>query len=320
MKLIGISDPHVTSRIPRGRLGNPLNDFRNKMLFVFKTASELDNAPIICAGDLFNSPRDILALFKFLSVTMKYPDVPFYTVYGQHDMYMRNKKVLNNLAILARSGVIQLLGSKPIIHNHKDQNGFESIYLYGCNWGDKFPIPKKHKLDPKIKKQILSIHAPITRQALFRGHQYHETTDWINKYGSHYDFIIMGDIHRSSSHYYKTKKGEIGVFANTGPMMRLEVTEYMKTHKPHMVIYDTEQRNFEIKYIPVNPSYDVLNFGIHEEVVTEETLGDLYISTKQIEEINVLTIIEMLLKKSKNKKGIREVLSEIAKEINIETD
>jgi len=310
MKLIGISDPHGTSRIPRGRLGNPLSDFRSKMRFVFKLASELDNAPIICAGDLFNSPRDILALFKFLSITMRFPDVPFYTVYGQHDMYMRNKKVINNLAILARSGVIELLGSKPI----KCGNCF----LYGCNWGDKFPVPKHFRRDPY--RNVLAAHAPITRQSLFPGHKFKETTGWIDKFGNLFDFIVMGDIHRASTHYYNTKTKKTGVFVNTGPMMRLEVTDYMKEHKPHVVVYDSTDRNFEVIHIPVAKSRDVLNFGIHEEIVTEETLGDLYISTKQIEEINILRVIEMLLMKAKNKRGIKGVLAEVAKEIDIEAD
>lgn len=279
------------------------------MRFVFKLASDL-GAAIICAGDVFNTSRDILALFKFLSVTMRFPDVPFYTVYGQHDSYMRNKKVINNLAILARSGVIKLLGSKPIKYG--------DCFLYGCNWGDKFPTPKHFRRDPY--RNVLAAHAPITRQSLFPGHKFKETMGWIDKHCNLFDFIVMGDIHRSSFHYYNTKNKKIGVFANTGPMMRLEVTKYMKTHKPKVVVYDSTNRTFEVIEIPVAPARDVLNFGVHEEIVTDETLGDLYISTKQIEEVNILKVIEMLLMKAKNKKGIKSVLSEIANEINIEVD
>lgn len=309
MKIIGISDPHGTSKIPRGRLGDPLKDFYSKMLWIFKQAKKLDNAPIICSGDLFDTPRDIPALFKLLSITYRFPEIKFYCVFGQHDMYMRNKKALNNLQILSRSNVIKLLNSKPITIPSSNIN------LYGCNWNDKFPVPIF-----KDKINILSIHASITKEKLFPGQDFHKTSAWLKLYG-YYDFIIIGDIHRSAIGYYKMKNGKRGVFANTGPIMRLEVTEYMKEHKPKILIYDTEKRNFEVKHIPINPFKEVLNYGINEETgtLTEEKILDWYIDTKELEDVNIMKIIDLLVSKSKNKKGIRLVLSDIAEEINNDT-
>lgn len=307
MKLIGVSDPHITSKIPRGRIGNPLIDAKRKLNYIFSYASEI-NADILFAGDLFNTPRDITALFMFLSITSKYPNVKVFTIYGQHDMYMRNKDVLTNLAILSRAGVITILDNVPY-HYHNTKN---NIHIYGCSWNEKIP-----SISNPDDINILAIHAPIYHKELFPGHKYKGVDRFVTKY-KYFDFIIVGDIHRKFKFSYKQDRyGNIGIIANTGPMMRLETSEYIMNHKPNFIVYDPQSGHTETVLIPCKDASDVLSESATKEVIDGDYIGisDAFLNEREVEDINIIFVVKELLERSKNK-GVIKVLSNIIEEIN----
>jgi len=302
MKLIAISDVHATSNSPRGRIGDQLEDFSEKMSFVFSYAKKI-NAPIICAGDLFDRPRDILALFKFLSITSKYPEVKFFSVYGQHDMYFRNKSVPTNIGLLSRSGVVNEL-DKPYVF----KNDNKKIKLYGCNWNETAICPSSKNIN------ILSIHASIYHEELYPGQKLTGPNKFM-KENSGYDFIICGDIHRSF-----ISRSKYGIIANTGPMMRLEATDYCMKHKPHFIIFDIENKTVKKKFIPCKNGIKVLNPGVKTKKKETQhfSLKEIFNDKKEINRVDISHIIDRLLNNSKNKDGIKEVLSKVAAEVGNE--
>jgi len=296
MKLVLLSDIHGTSKIPKARIDNPIYAFKRKIEFVFKTADKL-NAPILHAGDLFNSPRDIFALFKFLSITAKYPNVKFYTIYGQHDLYFRNKNTLHNLGILSKAGIIKILNNKRAIDLKSSNN--ETISAYGSGWKDKITIPIQHSFN------VLAIHSSITTESLWQGMKYNTAKSFIEKHP--FDLIICGDIHRDF--IYKTDDKRI--ICNTGPLMRLEATQYNLQHKPKLYIFDTEKRTIKTIVIPHADANQVLSKKHLEIVETNDALGNIYINSKDVEEIKVIEIINMLIQKSNKEERLKKILLEI---------
>lgn len=290
MKFILISDIHGTSKSPKARNGNIISDFYKKIRFVFDYAQK-EKAHIISAGDVFDSPRDITILYKFLFVRMKYPEVLFFTIFGQHDLYFRNKSLVTNLGILKRSKLANILNSKPYKINN--------INLYGCSWGEKVPEIKR-----KDKLNILSIHAPITYEPLFYGHEIEKNTSWVNKHD--FDLTICGDIHRSFILYNKQRTKAI---CNTGPTMRLDTSSYTMQHEPKFYLYNTETKNIETVIIPHEKSNLIFDTTIKEAKQEINLQGFDFIDPKTQ---NIDTVIFELISKSKNPKKIMKIISEIS--------
>jgi DNA repair exonuclease SbcCD nuclease subunit len=303
MKFIAISDIHGTSKTPRSRLGNPLLDFYNKMEWVFKLSSKLNDTPIICAGDVFDSPRDILALYRFITLKQKYRKTLFFTVYGQHDLYFRNKELVTNLGILFKAGLIILLDKFPYTFHYTEKHK-KDIDLYGCNWGEEVP-----RVEDKSKINILSIHAPIYTEPLFPKHEFTKVKKWQKK-NKDFDFVICGDIHRS---FVATRKEQI--ICNTGPIMRLESSEYMMKHRPMVFVYNTEKEIVEKKYIPCTPSEEVLDPNVKTINEHKIDLGDSFNFDRPTNKTNIIEIIQQLIKtKASDEKQILKILSEISGE------
>mgnify|MGYP003562843926 CR=1 FL=1 len=293
MRFVLINDIHGTARNPRGRIGDVLHDFEDKLRQLFELAKANDDAPIICGGDMFNSPRDILALFSFLRTRRLYKS-RFFTVYGQHDMYYRNAGVINNIRILENANAIEVLGKKP--------KKFGEWRFYGCHWGES---PKRLK---NYRKTVLAAHAPIAYSGVFADHEYTPAGVYLKK--NKFDLIVCGDIHRSFIHHTEKPMRWI---VNTGPMMRLSTEEYILRHHPMAYIYDTKARDVQTFFFNVKPPEEVLNHKIKPSKEAVNTLS-IDINTSGVDTINIYTVINKLLSESDNAKGIRKALGSISEE------
>jgi len=290
MNFILISDPHITSRIPRGRIGDPLKDAKAKLKFIFDLSLRLRNAPIICAGDLFDTPRDITALFTFLTLKNKYPKTLFFTVYGQHDLYFRNKNVVTNIGILEKTNSAIVLGKKPY--------KLKGVNLYGCSWREDIPKVKESK-----ETNILSIHAPVYLNALFPGHSFIRLKEFRRKVKD-FNLTICGDIHRN---FMEKKKGKI--VCNTGPLMRLESSDFMRKHNPRVYVYNSSSEIGEVE-IPCKPWFEVLRKNINKDAKEKEekNIGDMF-EMPNLDNMSVVEIIHELIEKSSNPKKVYKLLS-----------
>jgi hypothetical protein len=93
-------------------------------------------------------------------------------------------------------------------------------------------------------------------------------------------------------------------------MMRLETSESIINHKPRLYIYDTTTKEMESKIIPHIESSKVFrkNIGVAKR---GSDLGNIYINSKQTEDIDIMHIIEKLIIKAKNGKAIREIIEDM---------
>lgn len=293
MKFILLSDMHLTSKQPRSRVGSITNDLRKKLKFIFKKAKEY-NAHILQAGDLFDSPRDIFALYEFIKIRARYPEVDFYTIYGQHDSYMRNKNVLNNLAILSKASLVKILSKTPIRLE-------ENISLFGSSWKEDIPEPEKDKLN------ILVIHKPIYSEALFKDQEYTRHNTFLEK--NKFDLILTGDIHRELCF-----SEDFRHIINTGPILRLKITDYetdLGKHQPKMYLYDTNMRANIIPTIEIPCRVKPFDKRFKEEDSDSMFLGeDFYKSlSEQSNELSINQIISKLISEHNKSEAIINLLS-----------
>lgn len=207
-----------------------LETFKNKFTFILEYAQK-HNATILQAGDFFNESRNWHVLHLMSHLLKKYK-ISIYTIYGQHDLYMRAnpQTTPSTLGVLNKIGLIKILGKKPIILN--------DINIYGCNWEASVPKPDSSKTN------ILVIHAPITTKGLFSGHDFTATTHFISK-NKDWSLILAGDIHIKAIY-----QGRKTILANTGPILRLASNKYNMKHKPCFFIYNTESRKLKEVVIP----------------------------------------------------------------------
>lgn len=288
MKLILISDLHFTSKQSRHRTGNILADGKIKLKFIFKKAKKY-YAHIVCSGDVFDSPRDIYALFEFIKIRSQFPEVKFYTVYGQHDLYMRNKSVMNNLAILGKANQITLLSQTPIVEL--------GCYLYGAGWNEEIPEPGKGI-------NLLAIHKPIYGNEIFPGQKFTQSETFLKEHK--FDVVISGDIHRD---FILEKQSRF--ILNTGPIIRHEATKFNRQHRPKLFIFDSRQRTIEEIKIPCR--LDPFDQRFYSSLKNDQSLIDQeFINALSARSnLNIESIIESLIDQSPNKDKIKLKLGKI---------
>lgn len=291
MNFILLSDLHLTSKQPRSRTGNILKDCSKKLRFIFKTAERF-NAHIICSGDVFDSPRDIFALYEFIRIRTKYSKVKFFTVYGQHDSYMRSKITLNNLAILSKTKQITLLNTEPY--------NLENVSIYGSGWNEEIPQIEQTKFN------ILAIHKSIFGCEIFPGQEFTEAEKFLRE--NEFNLIISGDIHRN---FILKKWGRI--ILNTGPIVRLEATDFNRAFKPRMYLYNTENKSIREYFLPCREDVFDKRFtsltSLDSELIDKEFIEILSKQDNQ----NIDEIINQLLSIHKNKIEIEKKLAELEK-------
>jgi hypothetical protein len=262
-KIIFVSDMHMGSEQPVGRVDNAAATRIEKFRWLLGAATQ-HNAIIVQAGDLFHSPRDWEAL-NAVAMALREFAVPFFCVYGQHDMYMRSvkRRPYTALGILAATGLVTVLGHEPVL--------VEDRAIYGCSYGDDIPAPQPGRPD---YSNILILHAPVHTQALFNGHEYTDAAGVLDEL-TDYQYIHCGDIHRSffiSSGPSPHKPGR-SIF-NTGPFFRREATEYNFEHIPRFVMLDLIEHTLQWYEIPCKPAEEVLSREHIQEADARKVLSE----------------------------------------------
>jgi len=271
MNLALISDVHLVFDNPVARQDNLIETQFDKLAFVFETAKRY-NAPIVQAGDLCDKPRS-WGLLPVLIEFWKRHGVDYYAVYGQHDTYMYSEETRDrtNIGILAKAGLITLLRPDcPAIL------GGGKVQIFGANFGQKLGKVMRNGFTLGV------IHASISDRAMYPGHVFSKPSDFIEE-NSSYDFILCGDIHRM---FYMDMPQSFNVegkagrrILNTGPLLRLEATEYNFIHRPGLAILNTDNGELEWIDIPCVPAEDILSRAHIEKKIAAQNLLDEFVGS-----------------------------------------
>lgn len=285
MKFLLISDIHAKYRNSIGRKDNIGEAFENKIKYVFNYA-EKNKCAILQAGDLNDKARDWDVL-NFLIDTIRSHSVDFFCVYGQHDLYMRrdpndSPSVLSILAKTSQS--VHILSG--------EQTGYAGVDLYGANWGENIPTPE-HGYRPRI----LVLHAPISKRKEYPGHDYTSPKYFLKKHPA-FHLVLVGDVHKKIYCKYNGR-----YLINTGPMLRVEATQYNMRHRPCFYIYDSKKHTLKKEIIPHRPA---------SEILTRDHIVQKNISKKELEEFT-----RTIKKMQPLDKGRREGVIKFAKKLGI---
>lgn len=299
MKLLCLSDCHLSSNNPIGRKDDVLETSLRKMNYVLECAKK-EKAVIIQAADFLDSSRSWILHSRLIDLFEKYKEIEIFTIYGQHDMYMHSdeSKPATSLGVLIKTGYIHELDSMPININR-------DIHLYGCSFGEEVPIPKYNNVD-----NILVIHSPIASVPLFKSQQYIPAMSFLKSHEK-YKLILCGDIHQKFFFEYKGR-----YILNTGSMMRLEATKYNFTHKPCFAIFDTVKDEVSWIEIPCSPVDEILSRKHIEDKDRSNDMLNEFVKTIKNTEFKGIDFHQNLNQyflENKIRKEVRQAIREVAR-------
>jgi len=281
MKFLLISDMHGTFKTSSNRKDNVKKTFLRKSEFIFDYARK-HGLIVLQAGDFCNQPRDWNLLYYLIEIIK---GLKVYSVYGQHDIYLRSNSSATTLGVLEKTGYVDILGSKPI--------RLDGVHLYGSGWKEEVPVPKRKN----SVTNILIIHSPITNRELHHSIQRTEAEKFLKDH-PYYDLILTGDIHMD----FEIWSGE-RVILNTGPVLRLEASVYNLKYKPSFYIYDSSDPGLRRVKIPCERGIKVLDRS--------------RIETKREEGSVLERFVKSLKRAPKIRKKIKDSLMEYMKDNNV---
>jgi len=308
MKLFLLSDTHLRQNNPENRKDDFFETQKFKFEWCLKKYKEENCDLFLQAGDFFDSQNpSFLVLSTYLKLLSKYK-IKINLVLGQHDYYYRSKKKIKKtgVGIFRSAGAVRILGKKPF--KYFKEGDKKVVHLYGASFGEKIPIPKKEK-----GFKVLVVHKMISPEAIYPGQDFIHPRVFGQKY-SDYDLILCGDYHRPFSDVY----GKDKFIFNTGVMVRKKIDE--ADIKPFCIVFDTEEMDSELFWIPFKPSEEVFEEVIERiDTKDKEELEKFlkYLSQKETNKRKV-SFQENLLKwyeKNNTNKKIINVIAEAQEEI-----
>ena len=293
-----LSDTHIRSTIPVGRIDNFLETQYNKWLFIKKTIWDENVDLILQAGDLFDRPSPPLSLISKYGVLFQEMDIPIYCVLGQHDMLMRSK-VLNRTAIglFQMFGLIKILNLKGIF--------ISGIHFFGNSYNDNY---NEIKGISKIDFNILVTHDMIGNKPLYPGHKITKAKAFLQTY-KEFDIILCGDYH----YPFFEKSSDVRVILNTGCLLRMTRLEDDMNRRPHFYIYDTEKNKWQKFYIPCEPAEIVFSMKEEQEQKTSVVLEEFIEKLKRKEKIGLsyMDNLEEYFKENKTSEPVKKLIEEV---------
>ena len=313
MKLLLLGDAHLRLTAPKGRIDDFFATQLGKFEQVLNIADEQKCSIILQVGDLFDSPNPAnFVLSTYIDMLLKWknndvaePWKEFYVVLGQHDLYLGSSDVTKTATNVLRSADAIM----AILHSN---SGYIFQPTLRCRlWGTSFGevVPEFEKKDNAF--DILVIHAAIG-YPLFNEHKIKYPEEFLNEHPN-YDLIVCGDYH-----YPFEFCSEGRWIINPGAMVRLTRSSRDLEHKPSVVVFDTENREFERIYLKILPQETAFDLTSSEKSVEFNT--DLFNSIQDHDTfagINFEHNLEQFFSENQISNEIRKIIAETMEEIGV---
>lgn len=301
MKILHITDSHGTVKSPESRTDLFYLTFLRKLAEITYIVKLQKIDMVLHTGDLFHLSRVSNKFMGQVAEIIKSWGVPFYVVPGNHDIdgYTIDTIDQTSLGLLAKTGILTLLTrDNPIRINTTQSNKTFTIAISGQEYYaniDTGDMSDFEMQQDEADINILAIHGYIADTPQHPNIRCTYPKDIITDA----DIILCGHYHRS----FAMDVGDVSYY-NPGSMMRVEMTEYNKTHMPQYgileieldkqgyVVYDYNFHQFRI----AKPSSAVFDFNsagiIKKHGITLENFKTSIANTMQ--NINVNTGISPL--------------------------
>lgn len=235
MKILHITDSHGTVKGPESRKDIYYITFLRKLYELGYVVKKEKIDMVIHTGDLFHTARVSDKFAGQVSEMIKSWQVPVYVVPGNHDIegYTTDTIDQTKLGLLAKAGVIQLLDRDNPITITANQDGEEyTVAISGQEYYahiDEGNMQDFEMQQDEADFNILAIHGYIADTPQ---HPNIKCT-MVNDIVTDADVILTGHYHRQ----FEWNGTDVDIY-NPGSMMRVEQTDYNKTHIPQYGILD----------------------------------------------------------------------------------
>lgn len=264
MKILCVGDVHL-----KGFAGNRTDEILKtqfgKLLQIAKLAKSNKVDLILQVGDLFNHPE---LPNEVISETIRFffdhfGQIPFFTILGQHDKYMRSGLEKSPTRILAEAGLVTVL----------DQRGYEFLlgkltwFLYGVGFGEEIP-------SSKWSNSILLIHKQIHPTKLFPGDEGFATPRKFLVDNPTHQLILCGDYHGRFAYCSKHR----GIF-NPGALTRQTIAD--RESFPEVLLIEITPDSLEYKQIAIACDPNPFKEQQKKQAKQSGSLQDMLVRLKQ---------------------------------------
>ena len=235
MKILHITDSHGTVKGPESRKDIYYITFLRKLYELGYVVKKEKIDMVIHTGDLFHTARVSDKFAGQVSEMIKSWQVPVYVVPGNHDIegYTTDTIDQTKLGLLAKAGVIQLLDRDNPITITANQDGEEyTVAISGQEYYahiDEGNMQDFEMQQDEADFNILAIHGYIADTPQHPNIKCTMVGDIVTDA----DVILAGHYHRQ----FEWNGPDVDIY-NPGSMMRVEQTDYNKTHMPQYGILD----------------------------------------------------------------------------------
>lgn len=235
MKILHITDSHGTVKGPESRKDIYYITFLRKLYELGYVIKKEKIDMVIHTGDLFHTARVSDKFAGQVSEMIKSWQVPVYVVPGNHDIegYTTDTIDQTKLGLLAKAGVIQLLDRDNPITITANQDGEEyTVAISGQEYYahiDEGNMQDFEMQQDEADFNILAIHGYIADTAQHPNIKCTMVGDIVTDA----DVILTGHYHRQ----FEWNGPDVDIY-NPGSMMRVEQTDYNKTHMPQYGVLD----------------------------------------------------------------------------------
>lgn len=256
MKLLLVGDMHLRATAPKRRTDDFFETQMDKLDQILEIAFENDCGAIIQAGDFFDSPKQVNRVLTRCITAIRSRGIPWYAVYGQHDLYMRSyeDKGKTALGVLEATKLVQILNAMPTYRS-------TGLKFKGKSWGEPIPKPAESNCF-----NVLVAHEQVGPEKLWQ-EQDLTTPEEYGKLAIGYDLVVLGDYH-----YSFVKEVDGTIVCNPGVMVRLTASTRDILHKPQVFVYDLQQGSIEAVRLSVAPSeevFDLEGVGVEDNKMLE---------------------------------------------------
>ena len=241
MKILHITDSHGTVKGPESRKDIYYITFLRKLYELGYVIKKEKIDIVVHTGDLFHTARVSDKFAGQVSEMIKSWQITVYVVPGNHDIegYTIDTIDQTKLGLLAKAGVIQLLDRDNPITITSNQDGEEyTVAISGQEYYAHIDEGNMHDFEMQQDEadfNILAIHGYIADTPQHPNIKCTMCQDII----SDADVILTGHYHRQ----FEWSDGQNLDIFNPGSMMRVEQTDYNKTHIPQYGILNIELNN-----------------------------------------------------------------------------
>lgn len=283
MKVLYITDTHLTSKTPASRIDNyELTTY--KILFEIKKIIKDKKVDIVIhGGDMFHTPKVSLRYAGSIAQILLSYGVPIYVVPGNHDIFGYNKNTIDQtmLGLFANLGVVNLLDrDNPLFVDVGNCTmSIEGQEYYG-------DIDKGNQSDFDIvgtmaDYNLLIYHGMLLDKPFFEGVPH----TLIKDVNTTANIVLAGHYHDG----FKAQNVNGTFFLNPGATIRVESS---RMDMPKVVLFNFEEKNGTIvpscKYLYLQcakPREEV--FDLQSKAITQQQNAELQTLKQEIDKLSI---------------------------------